>query len=82
MEAALVIEALNRALDQRGGEPQRLLIHTDQCSQHRASDDLVRLARHEIACSLSAKGCCRNNTVVVSFFSSLKLERGLDDNRE
>ena len=36
MDAALVIEALNRALGHRRVEPEKLLIHTDQGSQYRA----------------------------------------------
>ena len=82
MDAALVIEALNRALGHRRVEPERLLIHTDQGSQYRASDYRDLLARHEIVCSMSAKGCCWDNAVVESFFSTLKLELDLDDNRE
>ena len=31
---------------------------------------------------MSAKGCCWDNAVVESFFSTLKLELDLDDNRE
>jgi len=31
---------------------------------------------------MSAKGCCRDNAVVENFFSTLKLEFDLDDNRE
>ena len=38
MDAALVIEALNRALNHRLVEPELLLIHTDQGSQYRATD--------------------------------------------
>jgi putative transposase len=30
---------------------------------------------------MSAKGCCWDNAVVESFFSTLKLELNLDDNR-
>ncbi|MFN5161032.1 MAG: DDE-type integrase/transposase/recombinase [Cyanobacteriota bacterium] len=37
MEAALVLEALNRALGHRQIEPDQLLIHTDQGSQYRAT---------------------------------------------
>ena len=44
MDAALVLEALNRALGQRHVKPEQLLIHTDQGSQYRATDyqDLLR----------------------------------------
>lgn len=38
MDAALVIEALHRALGQRQVKPEQLLLHTDQGSQYRATD--------------------------------------------
>jgi transposase InsO family protein len=82
MDAALVIEALNRALGHRLVEPELLLIHTDQGSQYRASDYRILLEKHEIGCSMSAKGCCWDNAVAESFFSTLKLELDLDDNRK
>ena len=82
MDAALVIEALNRALGHRLVEPEMLLIHTDQSSQYRATDYRDLLNKHEIICSMSAKGCCWDNAVVESFFSTLKLELDLDDDRE
>jgi transposase InsO family protein len=40
------------------------------------------LKEQKIVCSMSAKGCCWDNAVVESFFSTLKLELGLDDNRD
>ena len=82
MDTALVVEALNRALGQRQVEPDQLLLHTDQGSQYRATEYRNLLAKHEIACNMSAKGCCWDNAVVESFFSTLKLELDLDDNRE
>jgi transposase InsO family protein len=82
MDAALVVEALNRALGHRQVEPEQLLVHTDQGSQYRASDYRDLLRKKEISCSMSAKGCCWDNAVVESFFSTLKLELDLDDNRE
>jgi transposase InsO family protein len=81
MDAALVIEALNRALGHRQVEPEKLLIHTDQGSQYRASDYRDLLRKQEITRSMSAKGCCWDNAVVESFFSRLKLELDLDDDR-
>ena len=82
MDADLVIEALNRALGQRQVEPEQLLIHTDQGSQYRATDYRTLLQKRQILCSMSAKGCCWDNAVVESFFSTLKLELDLDDQRE
>jgi transposase InsO family protein len=63
-------------------EPEQLLIHTDQGSQYRANDYLELLQKKKITCSMSAKGCCWDNAVVESFFSTLKLELNLDDDRE
>lgn len=82
MDVALVIEALNRAIGQRQVIPGQLLIHTDQGSQYRATDYRELLKKHKISCSMSAKGCCWDNAVVESFFSTLKLELALDDNRK
>ena len=81
-DADLVIEALNRALGQRQVEPEQLLIHTDQGSQYRATDYRALLRKRKILCSMSAKGCCWDNAVVESFFSTLKLELDLDDDRD
>ena len=82
MDAALVIEALNRAIGHRQVEPDQLLIHTDQGSQYRANDYRELLQKEKITCSMSAKGCCWDNAVVESFFSTLKLELDLDDDRD
>ena len=82
MDATLVIEALNRALSHRRVEPKQLLVHTDQGSQYRATDYHDLLQEHGLLCSMSVKGCCWDNAVVESFFSTLKLELNLDHNRE
>jgi putative transposase len=49
--------------------------------QYRASDYRDLLRKREITRSMSAKGCCWDNAVVESFFSTLKLELDLDDDR-
>jgi len=77
-----VIEALNRALGHRLVEPDLLLIHTDQGSQYRATGYRILLEKHEITCSISVQSCCWDNAVVKSYFSTLKLELDLDDNRK
>ena len=82
MEATLVLEALNRALGHRQIEPDQLLIHTDQGGQYRAMAYRQLLESHKISCSMSAKGCCWDNAVVESFFSTLKHELDLDDDAE
>ncbi|MBE9171715.1 DDE-type integrase/transposase/recombinase [Cyanobium sp. LEGE 06143] len=65
-----------------GRRSHRLLLHTDQGSQYRARDYCDLLRKREIICSMSAKGCCWNNAVAEIFFSTLKLELDLDDNRD
>ncbi len=82
IDAALVVEALNRALGHRQVEPAQLLLHTDQGSQYRATEYRELLKEQKIVCSMSAKGCCWDTAVVESFFSTLKLELDLDDNRQ
>ena len=82
MGATLVLEALNRALGHRLIKPDQLLVHTDQGSQYRAAAYRQLLENHKISCSMSAKGCCWDNAVVESFFSTLKHELGLDDAAE
>ena len=77
-----MIGALHQILGHWQVEPETLLIHTDQGSQYRGSDYRDLLAKHEIVCSMSAKGCCWDNAVVENFFSTLNLELDLDDNRE
>ena len=72
MDAAMVSEALHRALCHRRVEPETLVLHTDQDSQVRATDNRNLLRKHEIVCSMPAKGCCWENAVVESFLSTLK----------
>jgi transposase InsO family protein len=72
METTLVLEALNRALGHRRIEPDQLLIHTDQGSQYRTTAYRQMLVSRKISCSMSAKGCCWDNVVAESFFSTLK----------
>lgn len=47
-----------------------------------ASDCRDMLQQRKLTCSTSAKGCCWDNTVMESFFSTLKLQLELDDNRK
>jgi putative transposase len=82
MESTLVLEALNRALGHRQIEPDQLLVHTDQGGKYRATAYRQLLESHQIRCSMLAKGCCWYNSVVESFFSTLKHELDLDDNAE
>ena len=71
MDAALVIEALNRALGHRQVEPEQLLLHTDQGSQYRAANYGDMRRERKIVHSMSTKGCCWDNAVVKIFISNL-----------
>ena len=80
MEAELVTKALNRALILRRINPSKLVIHTDQGSQHAGSKYQKLLIKNKINCSMSRKGNCWDNAAMESFFSTYKLENNLDDN--
>jgi putative transposase len=68
MTAQLVLDALVMALWRRG-KPTELL-------HHYTSEDFQRLLSAEgIACSMSRRGDCWDNSAVESFFASLKKER-------
>ena len=60
-------------------EPEQLLIHTDQGSQYRTTAYREMLEAHGITSSMSTKGCCWDNAVVESLFSTPKHELGLND---
>jgi transposase InsO family protein len=70
----LVIDALNMAIGQRCPEGE-LLHHSDRGSQYTSDDFRDELHKHNIQCSMSARGNCYDNAVVESFFGLLKRER-------
>lgn len=70
----LVIDAMTMALGYR--QPAGpLLHHSDRGPQYTSDDFRDLLAKHGVACSMSARGSCYDNAAVESFFSSLKRER-------
>ena len=74
MTAQLVTDALIMAIWRRG-RPKALLHHSDQGSQY-TSDAFQRLlADAGVTCSMSRSGNVWDNSVMESFFSSLKTER-------
>jgi putative transposase len=70
----LVIDALKMALGRRSPDNQ-LIHHSDRGMQYTSNDFRDELDRHNIQCSMSAKGNCYDNAVVESFFGLLKRER-------
>ena len=51
-----------------------MVLHSDQGSQYAARDSRAVLAGNGIECSMSRKGCCRDNAVTECFFHTLKTE--------
>ena len=78
---ALVIDALRMAIWRR--RPQAgLVFHTDRGSQYCSHDFQKSLKAHSMISSMSRKGDCWDNSVVESFFGSLKTERVFDSRYE
>jgi len=69
----LVIGALDMALKQRNLSAD-LLIHSDRGSQYASELYQLLLLKNGILCSMSGKGNCWDNTVMESFYRSLKVE--------
>nr|WP_241654214.1 IS3 family transposase [Wolbachia endosymbiont of Laodelphax striatellus] len=73
----LVIDALFMAIGRRKS-PKNLLFHSDQGSQYTSKNYQFLLSTKNITSSMSHKGCCYDNAVSESFFSSLKRELLID----
>jgi putative transposase len=74
MTAQLVTDALVMAIWRRG-KPQALMHHSDQGSQYTSEPFQRLLAEAGVTCSMSRTGNVWDNSVMESFFSSLKTER-------
>ncbi len=74
MTAQLVTDALLMALWRRG-PTSAILHHSDQGSQYTSEPFQRLLAEHGIDCSMSRAGNVWDNSVLESFFSTLKTER-------
>ena len=73
MKQDLAIRALNMAVALRR-PPTGCIHHTDRGSQYCAHEYQKILRRHRSSVSMSGKGNCYDNSVVGSFFKSLKAE--------
>jgi putative transposase len=74
MTRKFVIDAFNIAINKENPE-EGLIFHSDRGVQYTSYDyqDLSR--ENGVLQSMSAKGCCYDNTCAESFFSSLKKDR-------
>lgn len=73
MTADLVCNALQMALWRRR-MPKDVIVHSDRGSQYCSAVYQALLARHNLICSMSAKGNCYDNACAESFFHTLKVE--------
>lgn len=73
MKQDLALRALKMAIAIRR-PPPGCIHHTDRGSQYCAHDCQKLLRQHRFKVSMSEKGYCYDNSVVVSFFNSLKAE--------
>jgi transposase InsO family protein len=55
-------------------QPQNLVLHSDQSVQYKSQDFQKRPNKFNVIQSFSKPGCPYDNTVIESFFSSLKKE--------
>ncbi len=74
MSRHLVVDALRMAIAARRPDGP-LIHHSDRGGQYTSDDSRDELAKHGIACSMSASANCYDNAVVESFFGLLKRER-------
>lgn len=73
MTTPLICDALQMALWQRK-RPQGVIVHSDRGSQYCSHDYQALLKKHQLICSMSAKGNCYDNACAETFFHSLKVE--------
>ena len=73
MKANLVCDALQMALWRRH-LPKGVMVHSDRGSQYCSRKYQALLAKHDLLCSMGAKGNCYDNACAESFFHTLKVE--------
>ncbi|MFD1776957.1 IS3 family transposase [Paenibacillus rhizophilus] len=74
MTKELVIQALDRAVQQRRPPKGQVLHHSDRGSQYASHDYQARLDTYGMKGSMSRKGNCYDNACIESFHSVLKKE--------
>jgi putative transposase len=73
LNAQIVSDALQMALQRRRPRPG-LVHHSDRGVQYACNDYQQLLHAHKLVCSMSAAGNCYDNSVVESFWATLKTE--------
>jgi len=77
LEATLVIDALNQALETRN-PASGLIVHSDRGVQYACGSYRELLLQHGIEQSMSAKGNCYDNATMESFFGTFKAEESAE----
>jgi len=73
MTADLVCQALQMALWRRK-MPKGVILHSDRGSQYCSTAYQNLVLKHQLVCSMSAKGNCYDNACAESFFHTMKVE--------
>ena len=73
MTADLVCQALQMALWRRK-KPKGVILHSDRGSQYCSATYQNLMTKHQLVCSMSAKGICYDNACAESFFHTMKVE--------
>lgn len=75
MRAELVVEALQAAIDRRGGRaPAGVIFHSDRGSQYTGHEFGQACREHGIVQSMGRRGVCFDNAGAESFFATIKRE--------
>ena len=74
LRAELVCDALEMAAATRGGRTVGVIFHSDRGGQYLSEEHTAALARHGMRQSAGRVANCWDNSVVESFFASLKRE--------
>lgn len=73
-DTTLALEALQNAVQTRGGRVAGVVHHTDRGSPYASEAYRAALARYGMTASMSRKGNCWDNAVAESFFATLRAE--------
>jgi transposase InsO family protein len=78
MRASLVIDALDAAVQARGGRVDGVVFHADRGSQYASSDFAAACNRHGVRRSMGRVGSSYDNALAETFFATLKRELDVD----
>lgn len=74
LETALVLDALDQAIETRRPLPGALMHHSDRGCQYASGEHRARLATLGIQCSMSRRGNCWDNACMERFMNAYKNE--------